>query len=286
MELDVSQLFDKLIILVWVQSLLVYAVTSDDVYFDSFGHCQRTQPFDLTNDEYILRHVGGEFVHETLICDITFKSPATHGVCLVFEEFQIQDCSMRIQIYAASSSTGSPWRILGCTDSKPGHLCTTNRYITVRVIKDALNYNKGYAFEIHARKSNNITERGVLFVSIGVFVVVIFGAVLLTAILAIFIIYCCCCKRRTGSPTKSEETVNKMTLENLHQVQPSAPPGDTEDQPWASNSGCHPYSQTCYSSYPVQYPPPLYMSPPPYQLDGFTKALEPISEPEQTSDSK
>ncbi|CAG5127541.1 unnamed protein product [Candidula unifasciata] len=240
---------------------------ADLFFFDKFGHCERTQPFDLADEKYILKHIGGGFVHETLICDITLKSPTGYGVCLTFEDLEIDDCSVRIKIYTSSTSTGPEWRSLDCNDDSPGQMCTTDRFVTVRVVKDKLNYNRGYSFEIHVEKSHNITEKGVLFASIGVFVAVILGVVILTSILFLLFLYCCCCRRRSGFQVKTLE-INQIPLqENGSLVQPSAPPVDIEDRLWAANSTSHMYTHSQYGPYPLQHMPPPYTSPPPYQQD-------------------
>uniref|UniRef100_A0A0B7AQF6 CUB domain-containing protein n=1 Tax=Arion vulgaris TaxID=1028688 RepID=A0A0B7AQF6_9EUPU len=257
--------------------LVIYTEASYDIFFSRYGDCDRRQPFLLADEDYTLKPVGGTFVHENLICTITFKAPTEYGICLTFDHFKITDCSVRIKVYSSSTSSGMTWRVLDCSDTKPNQMCTSSRYVTVQLVKDNMNSNKGYNFKIDVEKSNSITEKGVLFASIGVFVGVILGVVALTAILAISILYCCC-KHRKNTKKKTAQTIATASHENRNLVQPSAPPIDIEDRHWASD----PHFYPPYGP----YPPPPYVPPPPYQPDDIMQVHGPTNDHNQISSVK
>lgn len=240
------------ILLLWLHHVCLREVTTDTVYFDKYGHCERTDPFDLADEDYTLKPVGGGFAHETMICTIRFKAPSKFGVCLTFEEFDIKDCNVKLKIYRTSTASGTPWRVLDCYDSKPSQMCTSERHVTVQVAKDKLNSNQGYTFEIEVEKSNSVSEEGVLIASIGVFVGIIVGVVVLIAILSFTILYCCFKRRDHRKKKDNSSTVEEETL-----VEPSAPPPEPNLYPQLPHA------------YPNHSPPPYVPDapPPPYEMD-------------------
>ncbi|BFZ10572.1 hypothetical protein BsWGS_13611 [Bradybaena similaris] len=133
----------------------------------------------------------------------------------------------------------------------------------------------GLTHSTHPRcPGHNITEKGVLFASIGVFVAVILGVVILTSILFLLFLYCCCCRRRNSFKVKTLEITQIPLQENGSLVQPSAPPVDIEDRLWAANAGSHMYTHSQqYGPYPLQHMPPPYMAPPPYQQECAVEVL-------------
>ena len=44
------------------------------VFFNSYGDCNQ-EDFPLSDDVYSLRATGAQEMHETLICELTFRAP-------------------------------------------------------------------------------------------------------------------------------------------------------------------------------------------------------------------
>ncbi|XP_059167716.1 uncharacterized protein LOC131949786 [Physella acuta] len=263
-----------LVLLLGLHSCFIHQATSDkeEVYFNHFGHCSRPTPYDLNDEDYLLLPKGGEFIYENSNCEMTFKAPSKYGICLKFQELQISTCDVKIKIFTSPHTSGAPWYVLKCHDTKPNHLCTPERFITVQVHKTKLNKNEGYTFKIEVEKSSSISEEGVLIASIGVFVGVILGVVAFIAIIGFSILYCCC--KWTKSKKKKGQSSQPQTLESGPLVEPSAPPAE---QSGPSN---HLYPKLLqYQNYPSQdFPPPYAVPdapPPPYtSIDQSTETRQ------------
>ncbi|KAH9512482.1 hypothetical protein Btru_038558 [Bulinus truncatus] len=263
------------ILFLWLQQTLFRPVLSDKpIYFNNYGHCQNLEPLDLSDEEYVLEHLGGSFHHETLVCNVTFRAPSKYGVCLKFEELEITDCLVRLNVYRMTSPREQLWRTFDCNnlDSKPNQMCTSERTVKVQVLKSALNYNKGYRFKIEVEKSDNVSDESVLIASIGVFVGIILGVVVLIALLGFSVIYCCCKRkhsRKKGHSPQAEE-------QNL--VQPSAPPLEAPNHP----PHLYPHLGAAYRQ---DLPPPYIMTdapPPPYESNNQPTLPSTITDEDQT----
>ncbi|KAI8782153.1 hypothetical protein BgiBS90_017549 [Biomphalaria glabrata] len=262
-------------LLLWLQQYYVNPVLANkEVYFNSYGDCSKMEPFDLDDEEYTLKHIGGTFAHETLVCNISFKAPTKFGVCLKFEKLEIEDCKVRINIYRLTKPKENLWRTFDCRlDSMPTHMCTSERAVKIQVKKSDLNSNRGYRFEIEVEKSDNVSDESVLIASIGVFISIILGVVVFIALLGLTIVYCCC-KRRNRRQKRARPLAEQQTLV------PTAPPLESLSSP----PQLYPKLETPYNP---DLPPPYVMSdvpPPPYESE-INPLLNPQNDPKVTSQS-
>ena len=62
---------------------------------------------------YRLQATGAANLHETLICEMTFKAPPGSGVCLTFSSFEIDDCRVSLAIYQEPTAAGKQWVSMG-----------------------------------------------------------------------------------------------------------------------------------------------------------------------------
>ncbi|GFO44546.1 hypothetical protein PoB_007105100 [Plakobranchus ocellatus] len=261
--------------LFWLKCCIIIAISGETVYFDKYGHCQRSgRPFDLEDDDYRLKSTGGDDAHESLNCEMTFRGPSDSGVCLTFQHFEISHCGVNVKIYTSRTASGTVWRTLSCHSRKPSQMCTTGNYVTVKVSKAMLTHNEGYEFEIEVEKSNAVTADKVLFASIGVFIGIVLGVVLLIAIVAGLVLYCCCYHKQRGlhddydevaGPEKGDHHLclrERSREESL--TQPSAPP---VDDAWIqSDESLRMISNHQQNAHEL---PPPYVPPPPYYEDGY-----------------
>lgn len=298
-----------------LKSFSFASASSETVYFDKYGHCQRWwKPFDLDDDVYTLKSTGGDDAHESLNCAMSFQAPTNNAICLTFKDFEISRCDVSLNIYDSKTGENS-WRSFTCRDGKPSPMCIGSSFIRVKVSKDRLTQNQGYEFEIKLEKrwmmkpqqktvwsysspsylGDNLTpkrstnfgenhqktedlaptksaikilEKGdgvsgdeVLFASIGIFVGIVLGVVVLIAILAGVVLYCCYLQnRREGKPgeARQSERTSGQSLEDRGQaetlIEPTAPPVDEA------------YRTVQHGAQgPTQDLPPPYQLPPPYE---------------------
>ncbi|GFS02147.1 hypothetical protein ElyMa_006438500 [Elysia marginata] len=271
----------------WLKSFLLTTTARETVYFDKYGHCQRLwKPFDLDDDEYTLKSTGGDDAHESMNCAMSFRAPADYVICLTFEEFEISRCDVSFKIYD-SKSAEEPWRTLTCSDSNPSQMCVSSNYVIIKVSKDRLTQNQGYEFEIKVDKSDGVSGDQVLFASIGIFVGIVLGVVVLIAILAGVVLYCCYLQNRrdgkSGEARGSDRTggqrpENQGQAETL--IEPSAPPADDA---YRLNDDARVLS---HNQQVTQDPPPPYVPPPPYEEEYLTgNRIAAPSEQERTGSS-
>ena len=78
------------------------------VFFNSYGDCNQ-EDFPLSDDVYSLRATGAQEMHETLICELTFRAPLDTGICLTFKNFRIDDCGVSLRIYQEPTAAGKQW---------------------------------------------------------------------------------------------------------------------------------------------------------------------------------
>lgn len=244
-----------------LKSFSFASASSETVYFDKYGHCQRWwKPFDLDDDVYTLKSTGGDDAHESLNCAMSFQAPTNNAICLTFKDFEISRCDVSLNIYDSKTGENS-WRSFTCRDGKPSPMCIGSSFIRVKVSKDRLTQNQGYEFEIKLEKSDGVSGDEVLFASIGIFVGIVLGVVVLIAILAGVVLYCCYLQnRREGKPgeARQSERTTGQSLEDRGQaetlIEPTAPPVDEA------------YRTVQHGAQgPTQDLPPPYQLPPPYE---------------------
>ncbi|PVD24619.1 hypothetical protein C0Q70_15103 [Pomacea canaliculata] len=240
------------------------------VYFSNYAHCGQKEPFSLQEDMFTVEVFSATgSIHETLFCNLTFRSPPDTGVCLTFNRLHIVDCGVTLHIYHRSSSSDKEWRKLSCDDEKPSTMCTSDRYVTLRLAKKKLNDNKNYDINILVEKASNLSGQVILASSIGLFVGIIVGVVVLIVTLAIIVLCCCCkpCKTQRPPGYAHTQVVTNASTHN-HHVQPSAPPAsevaNDEHTPLQSGSLYPSLPQPYPSVYGIPEAPPPY-APPPYE---------------------
>ncbi|XP_046568475.1 uncharacterized protein LOC124276858 isoform X2 [Haliotis rubra] len=241
------------------------------VYMNEYAHCI-TKDFNLDGEKYTVNAKGGNFRHETLICDLTFRARSGHGICITFDQFHINDCTVKLKIFDKNTSSGRSWRTLSCGDDSPKQMCTGARYVTVDLTKEKLNKNKNYNFQIHIQESDSsFTGEDVFFASIGIFVAIIVGVIVLIIIIAVAII-CCCCKRKKR---KRGPQYQATSTSPPPQVQPSAPPAPPVQTDYFANQGMYPPIPPQY--HPSEAPPPYSTHAPGYGQPGYTpQAMYPV----------
>ncbi|KAK3792954.1 hypothetical protein RRG08_060649 [Elysia crispata] len=263
-----AQVLSKVICVVLTLLWLKLPTAScETVYFDKYGHCQRSwKPFDLDDDVYTLKSTGGNDAYNSMKCSMTFRAPPDYGVCLTFEDFDIKRCDVTVEIYNSKSDTETAWRTLSCFENVPSPMCTSSRYVTVKVSKARFAHYDGYEFEIEVEKSNSVSGDRVLFASIGIFVGIVLGVVAFIAILAGVVLYCCYLQtRRQANPAQargSEKGAGQSSEDRCQQetlIEPSAPPVDEVYRP-NQETGVLPLDH-----HPAQDLPPPYVLPPPYE---------------------
>lgn len=269
------------------------------VYFNSYGQCNAQRDYSLSDEVYTARATGAPEIHETLICDMTFRAPPDNGICLTFKEFDVRDSLVSLHIYHKQTASGVEWKRL-TTDSlvpEQRQMCTPERFVTLRLQKRRLNNNKGYSFEIQIEKSNTLKGEDVILASsIGLFVGIIVGVVALIIFIAVVVLCCCCkpCKSQQlggtfGSRKEGVTPASDGAVLVQPPVLPTAPPAlELEDEtsllgrPQQQHQGppaagaplypalpqhnypAEPYPGTEQQGWPVPEQPPPY-DPPPYE---------------------
>ncbi|RUS83827.1 hypothetical protein EGW08_008408 [Elysia chlorotica] len=90
--------------LLWLKSVQLPTISCETVYFDKYGHCQRSwKPFDLDDDVYTLKSTGGNDAYNSMKCSMTFRAPSEYGICLTFKDVKITRCDVTIEIHNSKS---------------------------------------------------------------------------------------------------------------------------------------------------------------------------------------
>ncbi|XP_046372642.1 uncharacterized protein LOC124146412 [Haliotis rufescens] len=241
------------------------------VYMNEYAHCIK-KDFTLDGEKYTVNAKGGNFRHETLVCDLTFRARSAHAICITFDEFHINDCTVKLKIFDKNTSSGRSWRTLTCEDDSPKQMCTGARYVTVQLTKEKLNKNKNYNFQLHIQESDSsFTGEDVFFASIGIFVAIIVGVIVLIIIIAVAIICCCCKKKKRERGPQYQATSTAPPP----QVQPSAPPAPTVQTDYFANQNMYPAIPPQY--HPSEAPPPYSTHAPGYSHPGYaTQPMYPV----------
>ena len=69
------------------------------VFMDSYGTCQQTSFFHVPEEGYLVHAKGSGQIYQTLRCSLRFRTQVDKQLCVKFNSFRIDDCSVHFKVF-------------------------------------------------------------------------------------------------------------------------------------------------------------------------------------------
>nr|XP_022299899.1 uncharacterized protein LOC111108367 isoform X2 [Crassostrea virginica]XP_022299900.1 uncharacterized protein LOC111108367 isoform X2 [Crassostrea virginica] len=232
------------------------------MFMDSYGTCQQTSFFHVPEEGYLVHAKGTGQIYQTLRCSLRFRTQVDKQLCVKFNSFRIDDCSVHFKVFQENQpvnfgrqpSEDCLYRHYGCQDS-PQTVCSTDSYLTLQLHKERIDA-QGYSLQLTVEPKAIQNE---IIMSLWFIVGVIVAVVVVIVVLAVFIVICCRKDRHHGRVFKQMK--NKPRSGGQGRLleagpEPSAPPLDPGLE-------MHQHIVTRYGQFPNEPPPPYEPKPEP-----------------------
>nr|XP_022300831.1 uncharacterized protein LOC111109034 [Crassostrea virginica] len=124
------------------------------MFMDSYGTCQQTSFFHVPEEGYLVHAKGSGQIYQTLRCSLRFRTQVDKQLCVKFNSFRIDDCSVHFKVFQENQpvnfgrqpSEDCLYRHYGCQDS-PQTVCSTDSYLTLQLHKERIDA-QGYSLQL------------------------------------------------------------------------------------------------------------------------------------------
>lgn len=72
------------------------------VYMDSYGTCQKSSFFEVHDEGYLVHAKGSGQPYQTMRCSLRFRAARDQQLCVKFNSFVINDCSVNFKVFQES----------------------------------------------------------------------------------------------------------------------------------------------------------------------------------------
>ena len=69
------------------------------VFMDSYGTCQQTSFIHVPEEGYLVHAKGSGQIYQTLRCSLRFRTQVDKQLCVKFNSFRIDDCSVHFKVF-------------------------------------------------------------------------------------------------------------------------------------------------------------------------------------------
>nr|XP_022300827.1 uncharacterized protein LOC111109031 [Crassostrea virginica] len=154
MESHPPPLYPLILLISSLLSVTSTAVGSNEMFMDSYGTCQQTSFFHVPEEGYLVHAKGSGQIYQTLRCSLRFRTQVDKQLCVKFNSFRIDDCSVHFKVFQENQpvnfgrqpSEDCLYRHYGCQDS-PQTVCSTDSYLTLQLHKERINA-QGYSLHL------------------------------------------------------------------------------------------------------------------------------------------
>ncbi|XP_022298688.1 uncharacterized protein LOC111107672 isoform X1 [Crassostrea virginica] len=266
MEPHPPLLYPLILLISSLLSVTSTAVGSNEMFMDSYGTCQQTSFFHVPEEGYLVHAKGSGQIYQTLRCSLRFRTQVDKQLCVKFNSFRIDDCSVHFKVFQENQpvnfgrqpSEDCLYRHYGCQDS-PQTVCSTDSYLTLQLHKERIDA-QGYSLQLTVEpKAIQTVFSDEIIMSLWFIVGVIVAVVVVIVVLAVVIVICCRKDRHHGRVFKQKK--NKPRSGGQGRLleagpEPSAPPLDPGLE-------MHQHIVTSYGQFPNEPPPPYEPKPEP-----------------------
>lgn len=245
-----------------ISSTLATDIGAIDMYMDSYGTCQQSSFFEVHDEGYLVHAKGSGQPYQTMKCSLRFRAARDQQLCVKFNNFVIDDCSVNFKVFQESQPIDFArqpkeeclFRHYSCQDS-PQIVCSTDRYLTLQLYKERIDA-QGYSLLLQVDPK---TMKNEIIMSLWMIVGVILGVVIVIVVLAVVIVLCCRKDRHHGRVFKKKNSKPRSGAQGrLLETgpEPSAPPLDSDVE-------MHHHILNSYGQFPNEPPPPYQPKPEP-----------------------
>lgn len=87
---------------IWRRSPILTVPWWLSVYMDSYGTCQQSSFFEVHDEGYLVHAKGSGQAYQTMRCSLRFRAARDQQLCVKFNSFVIDDCSVNFKVFQES----------------------------------------------------------------------------------------------------------------------------------------------------------------------------------------
>lgn len=87
---------------IWKRSPILTVPWWLSVYMDSYGTCQQSSFFEVHDEGYLVHAKGSGQAYQTMRCSLRFRAARDQQLCVKFNSFVIDDCSVNFKVFQES----------------------------------------------------------------------------------------------------------------------------------------------------------------------------------------
>lgn len=87
---------------IWRRSPILTVPWWLSVYMDSYGTCQQSSFFEVHDEGYLVHAKGSGQPYQTMRCSLRFRAARDQQLCVKFNNFVIDDCSVNFKVFQES----------------------------------------------------------------------------------------------------------------------------------------------------------------------------------------